>query len=64
MKDLNLGKLVVRELRSQVNIQIIQKMLHLVALWNEDTALTSTEQSPAVVLVEFSVGLASGVHCV
>lgn len=39
-------------------------MLPLVALWNEDTALTSTEQSPAVALVEFSGGSASGVHCV
>lgn len=39
-------------------------MLPLVALWNEDTALASTGESPAVASVEFSGGLASGVHCV
>lgn len=39
-------------------------MLPLVALWNDDTALASTEQSPAVESGEFLGGLASGVHCV
>lgn len=59
MKELNVRKLVVRELGSQVSIEIIQQILPLVALWNEDTALASTEQSPAVVSFhcEFSGGL-------